>query len=112
MTEEERSQREKRRATEIGRGSEVRRKSSGRIEVPATFAFGSSPRKIKRKGRVEVLIRPAKVRLMVSFDGDILKKIEDWRSSRRPIPSFSEACNELLGEILGVRKRRGKGEEK
>ena len=68
--------------------------------------------KIKKKGQVEVLIRPAKVRSIVSFDGDIFAKIENWRFSRKPIPSFSEACNELLGEILGVRKRRGKGEEK
>ncbi|KUO41581.1 MAG: hypothetical protein AVW06_01200 [Hadesarchaea archaeon DG-33-1] len=61
--------------------------------------------RIKKKGRVEIL-RPAKVLRIVSFDDDIFAKIEDWRSSRRPAPSFSEACNLLLGEIMDVRKRK------
>ena len=69
-------------------------------------------KKDKKKGRVEVLLRPTKVQRIVSFDSDILAKIEDWRSSREPVPSFSEACNELLRKILRVSKVAEKRKEK
>jgi len=39
MTEEKRSQRKKTASDGIGRDLEVRRNSSGRIEIPVTFAF-------------------------------------------------------------------------
>jgi len=61
---------------------------------------------------VEFLLPPVRVRRIVSFDADIFSKVEDWRFSRKPIPTFSEACNVLLGLALGVRemeKRKAKG---
>jgi hypothetical protein len=54
--------------------------------------------------RAEFLLLPVRVRRIVSFDSDIFSRIENWRSSRKPIPNFSEACNMLLGSALGVRE--------
>jgi len=68
--------------------------------------------KIKKKDQVETLLQPAQVRRIVSFDRDVFAKIEHWRHSRRPILNFSEACNLLLGGILGVREiKKGKAKD-
>lgn len=68
--------------------------------------------KKKVKKNQEILLQPMKVQRIVSFDRDILLKIEELRFSRVPNPSFSEACNELLRQVLQVGRASEKEEEK
>lgn len=46
------------------------------------------------------------VRRTIAFDDDVNSAIENYRANQRPIPSFTDAVNELLRECMNLEEKQ------